>query len=86
MDTRRKRLKYRSWHRGTREMDLLLGRFADRYVAEWDSRQLDRFEALLDVGDTELLAWIARRRPIPPAHDNDVMRLLLDFKIGILEI
>ena len=86
MDTRRKRLKYRSWHRGIREMDLLLGRFADRYVAEWNDADLDCFEALLEVGDPELLAWISGRQAVPATYDNDVTRLLLNFKIGKLDI
>jgi len=82
-DVRRKRLRYRSWHRGTKEMDLLLGGFADRYLAEFSPAQLDRFEALLQNSDPDIYLWISGREPIPEAHDDDVMALLRNFKIKI---
>ena len=76
-EIRQRRLLFRSWHRGTQEADLLLGRFAETCLADFDSRQLDRFEALLDCIDTDLFDWITGRVPPPPAHDHDVMHLLL---------
>ena len=73
----RKRLIYRSWHRGTREMDLLLGSFADRHVPAFDAGMLDDYEALLQTGDPDLYDWVARRIA-PPAHvHNAVLDLLL---------
>jgi len=74
---RRRRLLFRAWHRGTQETDLLLGGFAERSLAGFDSLQLDQFEALLDCTDTDLFDWITGRIPPPPAHDHDVMHLLL---------
>lgn len=76
---RRKRLIYRSRYRGTLESDLLLGRFADLYVSRFDERQLDRYEALLDQSDDELLRWLLGRAPVPPEHDHDVFALLRAF-------
>jgi antitoxin CptB len=76
---RRKRLSYRSWHRGTRESDLILGRFADAHLARFDEAQLDRYEALLECSDAELFEWATGRAPPPAAHDHDVTRLLLRF-------
>jgi len=78
-DVRRKRLLFRSWHRGTREADLLLGSFAERHLAEFTPAQLDRYEALLETEDADLLDWIAGRTP-PPERESDVLRLLLAFK------
>ncbi|MGH6916010.1 MAG: succinate dehydrogenase assembly factor 2, partial [Geminicoccales bacterium] len=57
-DARRKRLRYRAWHRGTKEMDLLLGRFADAQLAGMTPAQLDAFEALLCESDPDLYDWI----------------------------
>jgi len=74
---RRKRLRFRSWHRGTREADLVLGPFADAHLAEFSEAQLDRYEALLECADADLIDWIAGRASPPPEHDHDVMRLLL---------
>ena len=78
-DIRRKRLAFRSWHRGTRESDLILGRFADAHLAGFDHRQLDLYEALLECADADLFDWITGRAPPPPEHDHDVTRLLLLF-------
>ena len=79
-NARLKRLLFRSWHRGTREMDLLLGNFARRHLESFTEDQLDRFEALIELGDPELFAWISGLESVPPGLDNDVMSLLKDFK------
>jgi antitoxin CptB len=79
-DIRRKRLRFRSWHRGTREMDLLLGRFADEHLGEMDGGQLDRYEALLLESDPDLYAWMTGKASPPDSVNHDVMKLLLEFK------
>ena len=79
-NTRRKRLAFRSWHRGTRESDLILGRFADSHLAGLDEDQLDRYEALLECADADLFDWITGRANPPHEHDHDVTRLLISFR------
>ena len=76
IEIRRKRLFFRSWHRGMREADLLLGSFAERRLAELTPAQLDRYEALLGESDADLLDWLSGRRAPPPEHDGDVLRLI----------
>jgi antitoxin CptB len=76
-EIRRKRLLYRSWHRGTREADLLLGPFAERHLAALTPRQLDCYEALLDENDGTLYDWISGRGAPPPDRDSDVLRLII---------
>ena len=78
---RRKRLLHQSRYRGRREGDLLLGGFADRHLASLSAAQLDRYEALLQESDQDLLAWISGRQPAPERHDHDVLRLLQDFRL-----
>lgn len=80
IENRRKRLRFRSWHRGTKEMDLLMGSFADAHLSGFDSSQLDRYEALLDVPEPVVYDWILGRSAPPADHDHDVTRLLLDFE------
>jgi antitoxin CptB len=80
MDIRRKRLLFRSWHRGTKEADLLLGSFAERHLPGFTTEQVDRYETLLGADDADLLAWIAGRSVPPPERESDVLRLLLAFK------
>jgi antitoxin CptB len=78
-EIRRKRLLFRSWHRGTREADLILGRFADEHLAGFDEAQLDRYEALLDCADPDIFDWVSGRAVLPPEYGDDVTRLLLAF-------
>lgn len=79
-DIRRKRIRFRSWHRGTKEADLILGGFADRHLAALDDRGLDMLEQLLEVADADLIDWITGRVAVPPEFDTELMTLLKDFK------
>src|SRR5262249_30284375 len=58
LDVRRRKLLFRSWHRGMREMDLIMGRFADATVQQLTQEELAEFERLMEVPDRELWAWI----------------------------
>lgn len=80
MDSRRKRLLFRSRHRGMQETDILLGGFARRHLSELTDGQLDQFETLLEESDNDLFDWITGRTAVPPALDNGVMKLLRKFK------
>ncbi|WP_424929334.1 succinate dehydrogenase assembly factor 2 [Amaricoccus tamworthensis] len=71
---RLKRLRMRSWRRGTKEMDLILGPFADSALKELDSMDLDAFEALLVENDQDLYSWFSGRAPTPERHVK-----ILDF-------
>ena len=64
---RRKKLRYRAWHRGTKEMDLILGPFADAHAGAMDEAQLDRLETLMSEEDPPLLTWVMGQAE-PPAH------------------
>jgi antitoxin CptB len=79
-DIRRKRLLFRSWHRGTREADLILGSFAEAHLAGFDEDRLDAYESLLACPDAELFDWIVGRLAPPPEYDTEVTRLLLAFR------
>ena len=78
LDLKRKRLRFRSWHRGTKEADLVVGGFADDHLAAMSADQLDRFEALLEAPDPDLMDWITGRRPPPADFASDVLALLAD--------
>jgi antitoxin CptB len=78
---RRKKIRYRAWHRGTREMDLVLGPFADRHVATLSAEDLDRFEALLDEEDPPLLKWVLDQEAPPTGVDLDFLgRVIADHR------
>jgi antitoxin CptB len=80
VEARRKRLIHRSRYRGQLEADLLFGGFAAAHLDRLDAGQLDRYEALLDEADADLLAWILHDRPTPARHDNDVLAMLKTFR------
>ncbi len=76
IDIRKKRLKFRSWHRGIKEADILLGSFADQFLHDMTDEQLDKYETLLREADSDLVAWITNDRPAPEHYDHDVMTML----------
>lgn len=82
LDVRRRRLLYRSWHRGTREMDLVLGPFADSAIAAMTDAELDAYEHLSDAPDPSLHAWITGELPVPPDYDTDMFRRIHAFARG----
>ena len=79
LDLRRRKLLFRSWHRGMREMDLIMGRFADATVQQLTQEELAEFEQLLEVPDRELLAWIIGEADVPPDYDTALFRRLREF-------
>jgi len=79
---RLKRLYFRSWHRGTREMDLLLGRFAARHLDDLSETELAQYEALLEVADPDLYGWIAGEAAPPGAFDNALLERIKKFRIS----
>lgn len=81
IEVRRKRLIHRSRYTGMKETDLVLGRFAERYVPGFDVAQLDRYEQLLAEPDPAIFAWVTGQEPVPNRHQSDVMALLQNFKI-----
>ncbi|MEM0906867.1 MAG: succinate dehydrogenase assembly factor 2 [Pseudomonadota bacterium] len=82
LEPRKKRLLFQAWHRGTREMDLLLGRFADATIGSWDDDELDQMDRLLAVPDTELYRWITEQDTIPDNHMSPMLQRVMDFHKG----
>ena len=80
IDARRRRLRYRAWHRGTKEMDLVLGPYADAHAAALDGAALDRLEALMDEADTDLLKWVMGQEAPPPDIDVELLGRLVAFR------
>jgi antitoxin CptB len=81
LDLRRRKLLFRSWHRGLREMDLILGGFADARVAQLNEGELSEFERWIDVPDRDLLAWVTGEEVVPADFDSPLFRDLRDFQL-----
>ena len=80
LDDRRKRLLFRCWHRGTREMDLILGRFADAEIAGLTDEELDQFERLIEVPEPDLYAALASGAPLPAHDGSSLFRRIKAFR------
>ena len=80
LDTLRRKLRFRAWHRGTQEADLLLGAFADQHLQEFSVAELRQFEDLLDESDPDISDWISGSQPVPQRHDDAVMTRLIHFE------
>jgi antitoxin CptB len=80
LDDRRKRLLFRSWHRGTREMDLILGRFADAAIASLSEDELAEFERLIEVPDPDLYAALTGDRLLGAEYDTALFARIRAFR------
>jgi antitoxin CptB len=80
-DTLHKRLKYRAWHRGTREADYLVGGFFDAHGQGWSAAEIAWFERLLDQEDVDILAWALGQAEPPLEFSGPMMAALrrLDY-------
>jgi antitoxin CptB len=76
---RQRRALFHAWHRGMREMDLLLGPFADARIDTLTDEEMDQFEALMNVSDGDLYAWLTGSAQVAPDHDNAIYRALAGF-------
>jgi antitoxin CptB len=65
LDPRRRRILFRCWHRGVREMDLVFGQFADAQLPTLSEAELDEFEIIMDEEDNDLARWILGTLPVP---------------------
>lgn len=79
LDPRRRRLLYRAWHRGIREMDLIMGLFADAEIADLSDPELDDFEKLIDAQDHDVFSWISQTAPLPAEYDTPLFAKMKGF-------
>ena len=80
MDDRRKKLQFRAWRRGFRDIDLILGPFADERLAGMDETAVDAFEDLLNAADQDVYAWITEQAAAPPEYDTPTLALIRAFR------
>ena len=76
LDPRCRKILFRAWHRGLREMDLIMGGFADAHLATLNSHELDGFEVLIEQADRDLLHWILDEADIPTEFDTPLLKAI----------
>ena len=81
MDEVLRALKYRAWHRGTREADMMIGGFFDAHHASWNDHERALFAALLTETDVDIMAWAIGTQPVPERYEGALMEAMrrLDF-------
>lgn len=67
------RIRFRAWHRGTREADYMIGCFFDRYHADWSESDTQWFEDLLEEDDVDIMAWALKTLPVPERFSGSLM-------------
>ena len=77
ISVRRKKLRYRAWHRGTKEMDLVLGPYADAHTEAMNETQLDQLETLMNEEDPPLLKWVMGQEEPPENVDRVFLAKLI---------
>lgn len=73
-DQRLKRLYYQSGHRGTKELDIILGNFAEKFLHTLEPSEMNDYEALLEVEETDLYNWLTGIEPAPEAFNASVFK------------
>ena len=79
MNPRRKQLLFRSHHCGMKENDILLGRFADRYIQKLNDQQLDDLEVLMKQNDIDIINWVIGKTAVPEEFNTELMLLIQSF-------
>jgi antitoxin CptB len=82
-EIRRRKLRFRAWHRGFREADLILGPFADERLGGFGPDELDAFETLIDQPDHDLYGWIVGQAEPPAELAGDMLEQLRAFKADL---
>tara|TARA_B100002051_G_scaffold242019_1_gene246944 strand:- start:619 stop:882 length:264 start_codon:yes stop_codon:yes gene_type:complete len=76
-----KKLLFRSMHRGTKEMDIILGNFAKIHLDSFSGDDLNEFEKILDIPDDKLFSWYMKQTEIPSIINNKILKLLMNYKL-----
>lgn len=80
LDPRRRKVLFRSWHRGMREVDLILGSFADGEIDSLTDEELGIYEAFMAELDADILKWVIGESPVPERHDTPVFAKILAYR------
>ena len=74
----KKKIIYKASHRGSKEMDILLGSFINKYIELFNENELNLFDSIIECDDEEIYQWILGKKVVPNEHQNRVFSLLLN--------
>ena len=81
LEISKKKFLYKSSYRGSKEMDLIIGNFAKKFIDLFDKNELHLFSQILDSEDNDLYQWIFGKSETPDHFKNRVFQLLIDFSV-----
>ncbi|KEC55117.1 succinate dehydrogenase assembly factor 2 [Bartonella koehlerae] len=84
LDVRHRRLIFRAWHRGIREMDLIFGRYVDAHIAGMSDKKISELEYIMSFNDRDLLTWITGEVSPPPEVDSPLFRDIVNYQSIIM--
>ncbi|MEN9894972.1 MAG: hypothetical protein RIR97_824 [Pseudomonadota bacterium] len=80
LSPRRRRILFRAWHRGIREMDLVFGQFADAEIADLPEPDLDELERIMDEQDQDLMRWVIGAEPVPDQFNTPLFAKIASYR------
>ncbi|MDQ0320412.1 antitoxin CptB [Pararhizobium capsulatum DSM 1112] len=80
LDPRRRRILFRCWHRGLREMDLVFGQFAEAEIADLPEETLDELETIMAEEDNDLVKWITGEKPLPDRFRTPLFERIASYR------
>lgn len=80
LNTRQRKLVFRAWHRGIREMDLVFGQYVDAHITKLDDRAMEELEYIMSFEDRDLLTWVTGEVQVPSDVDTPLFRDILDYR------
>jgi antitoxin CptB len=86
LDPHRRKLLFRAWHRGTREMDLIIGGFADAHIIDFSDEELAAFEHVCEASDQDLMTWIVGAVPVSAEFDTPMFHRIKSFHSHLVPI
>ena len=80
-ETLRKQIIYRATHRGSKEMDILLGKFVKKYISELNTKDLKNLNEIMIIDDDLIYDWYFNKVNNKKIADNEVSQKLRNFKL-----
>ncbi|WP_455477536.1 FAD assembly factor SdhE [Bartonella sp. B41] len=79
LDVHRRRLIFRAWHRGIREMDLILGHYVNAHIVKMSDKTVFELEYIMSFDDQDLLTWVTGKVPLPPEIDSPLFHDIINY-------
>lgn len=77
----KKKLLYQSTHRGCKELDIILGGFAEKFLMKLESQSTLDYQKLLNAPDNDIYDWITKKKIPPEKYDTEILKEIISYNI-----